>query len=33
VRAVIDEIRAARAGLPKTTAEDLLAWRDEGRRF
>ena len=33
VRAVIDEIRAARAGLPKTTAEELLAWRDEGRRF
>jgi prevent-host-death family protein len=33
VRAVIDEIRAARAGLAKTTAEELLAWGDEGHRF
>lgn len=33
VRAVIDEIRAARVGLPKTTADEILAWRDEGRRF
>lgn len=32
VRAVIDEIRAARAGFAKTTSEELLAWRDEGRR-
>jgi prevent-host-death family protein len=32
VRAVIDEIRAARAGLAKTTPDELLAWRDEGRR-
>lgn len=33
VRAVIDEIRASRVGLPKTTADEILAWRDEGRRF
>jgi antitoxin (DNA-binding transcriptional repressor) of toxin-antitoxin stability system len=33
VRAAIDEIRAARAGLPKTTPDEILAWRDEGRRF
>jgi prevent-host-death family protein len=33
VRAVIDEIRAARVGLPKTTADEILAWRDEGRRI
>ncbi len=32
VRAVIAEIRAARADLPKTTVDELLAWRDEGRR-
>jgi prevent-host-death family protein len=32
VRAVIDEIRAARVGLAKTTPDELLAWRDEGRR-
>jgi hypothetical protein len=26
------EIRAARAGLPSTSAEEILAWRDEERR-
>ncbi len=32
VAAVIGEIRAARAGLPRTRAEELIAWRDEDRR-
>jgi len=30
--ALIAEIRAARAGLPSTRAEEILAWRDEERR-
>jgi antitoxin (DNA-binding transcriptional repressor) of toxin-antitoxin stability system len=33
VRAAIEEIRAARAGLGSASAEEILAWRDEGRRF
>jgi antitoxin (DNA-binding transcriptional repressor) of toxin-antitoxin stability system len=33
VATLIAEIRAARAGLEPTTAEELLAWRDEDRRF
>ncbi len=28
----IDAIFEARRGLPPTTAEEILAWRDEGRR-
>lgn len=31
-RAAVADIRAARAGLSRTTADELLAWRDEGRR-
>jgi antitoxin (DNA-binding transcriptional repressor) of toxin-antitoxin stability system len=31
--ALIAEVKAARAGRAKTTPEELLAWRDEGRRF
>ena len=27
------EVKAARANRAKTTPEELLAWRDEGRRF
>ena len=33
IRAAIEEIRDARAGLPATTVEEILGWRDEGRRF
>ena len=33
VRAAVEEIRAARAGLAATSAEEILQWRDEGRRF
>jgi len=33
VRAAIEEIRAARAGLALTSAEEILQWRDEGRGF
>jgi antitoxin (DNA-binding transcriptional repressor) of toxin-antitoxin stability system len=29
---LIAEVRTARAGRAKTRAEELLAWRDEGRR-
>ena len=33
VDAVIREIKSTRAGLPPTRAEEIRAWRDEGRRF
>ncbi len=33
VEAVVAEIKAARANRASTTAEEILAWRDEGRRF
>ena len=33
LHSVIAEIKAARANRPKTTIEEILAWRDEGRRF
>lgn len=33
VFAVIAEIKAARANRAPTTADEILAWRDEGRRF
>ena len=33
VAAAVAEIRAARAGLEPTRAEELIAWRDEERRF
>ncbi|MGO9418694.1 type II toxin-antitoxin system Phd/YefM family antitoxin [Roseiarcus sp.] len=33
VAATIKEIKAARAGRPKTTVDEILAWRDEGRRL
>ena len=33
VAGVVAEIRAARAGLAPTPAEELIAWRDEERRF
>jgi prevent-host-death family protein len=33
IRAAIEEIRDARAGLPATGADEILQWRDEGRRF
>lgn len=33
VQSVIAEIKASRADRPKTTIEEILAWRDEGRRF
>ncbi len=33
VEAVIQDIVAARAGRATTTAEEIIAWRDEGRRF
>ena len=29
----IDAIMEIRKGIPPTTAEDILAWRDEGRRY
>ena len=32
VEAVIAEIMAARAGRAKTTLEEILAWKEEGRR-
>ena len=32
IEAVIAEIKAARAGRPKTTIEEILAWKEEGRR-
>lgn len=31
--AVIAEIKALRAGREPTTIEEILAWRDEGKRF
>ena len=31
-RAAVADILAARAGLAATTADELIAWRDEGRR-
>jgi antitoxin (DNA-binding transcriptional repressor) of toxin-antitoxin stability system len=33
VRAAIAEIRAARGGHAPTTAQEILAWRDEVRRY
>ena len=33
LKALIEEVKAARAGRATTTAEEILAWRDEGRRF
>lgn len=30
--ALIAEVKAARAGRPPTRPEEILAWRDEGRR-
>jgi len=33
VEAVIQEIIAARVNHAKTTPEEIIAWRDEGRRF
>ena len=32
VERAIAQILEARAGIPPTTAEEILAWRDEGRR-
>lgn len=31
--AVIDEIKASRSSRASTTADELRAWREEGRRF
>jgi antitoxin (DNA-binding transcriptional repressor) of toxin-antitoxin stability system len=31
--ALVAEVKAARSGRAKTTPEELIAWRDEGRRF
>jgi len=31
--ALVAEVKAARAKRAKTSLEELLAWRDEGRRF
>ncbi|WP_308916155.1 type II toxin-antitoxin system Phd/YefM family antitoxin [Jannaschia sp. LMIT008] len=31
VRAVIEEIREARKGLPRVTQDEIRAWRNEGR--
>ena len=31
--AVVAEVKAMRAGRPRTTVDEILAWRDEGRRF
>jgi prevent-host-death family protein len=31
--ALVAEVKAARAKRAKTTPEELIAWRDEGRRF
>ncbi|MBV9113613.1 MAG: type II toxin-antitoxin system prevent-host-death family antitoxin [Hyphomicrobiales bacterium] len=33
LQSVIAEIKAARASRRKTTIDEILAWRDEGRRF
>ncbi|MGO4869169.1 MAG: type II toxin-antitoxin system Phd/YefM family antitoxin [Roseiarcus sp.] len=33
VAAAIEEIRAARARAKPVTTEEILAWRDEGKRF
>jgi len=33
IRAAIEEIRDACAGLPATSVDESLQWRDEGRRF
>ena len=33
IRAVIEEMRDARAGLPATSLDEILQWRDDGRRF
>ena len=33
VAAAIAEIERTRAGRPMTTIEELLEWRDEGRRY
>lgn len=33
VAATIQQIFADRAGRPRTSIDELLAWRDEGRRF
>ncbi|MBV9566920.1 MAG: type II toxin-antitoxin system prevent-host-death family antitoxin [Hyphomicrobiales bacterium] len=33
VDAVIAEIKAARIGRPKTTMEEILAWRHEGHKY
>lgn len=33
VRAAIEEIREARTGLGATSAQQILSWRDEGRRY
>lgn len=30
--ALLAEVRAARAGRPPTTIEEILAWKEEGRR-
>lgn len=32
VEAAIESIRKSRAKLPRTTIEEILEWRDEGRR-
>jgi len=31
--ALVAEVKAARSGRAKTTPEELIAWREEGRRF
>jgi prevent-host-death family protein len=31
--ALVREVTAARTGRPATRADDILGWRDEGRRF
>jgi prevent-host-death family protein len=33
VAALIEEVKAVRAVRARTTPEEILAWRDEGRRF
>ena len=33
LKALIEEVKAARACRATTTTEEILAWRDEGRRF
>jgi prevent-host-death family protein len=32
-RLAMEEIAAARKGAPRVTAEEILQWRDAGRRF